>query len=390
MAGTGAAAGTPAGTGTAPVADSVWLSLLLLVLVPVFLLTDLFRARHATRGDWVLAAGCTAAYLLFVTLVGRWDFFTTWLPYLYFLLLPVVLYLPSRRPAPSGEPSELANRAASRLGNAPQGKAPSDSMGPGTGPPGPTHVSGLERARASLPFRAFLGLALIALLTGSWLVYSGRSWSEEIPSFVFPLADGTWYIGEGGDHALLNAHHGDPAQAFALHIVKLNAWGGSATGIRPGDIDRYEIFGETVYSPCTGEVLHAVSGRSDRAPSAGRPEHGGTPDDAGNHIVLECEGREGLKVVLAHLQEASVLVSMGDLVRIEDPLGRVGNSGSSPEPHLHIHVEQGGSPAAILDGEAVQVQYEGRYLVRGQVVRSGPRAVRTAVSHPRHSWVYRP
>jgi murein DD-endopeptidase MepM/ murein hydrolase activator NlpD len=40
----------------------------------------------------------------------------------------------------------------------------------------------------------------------------------------------------------------------------------------------------------------------------------------------------------AHLKNGSVCVRPGDTVRGGDPLGLVGNSGSSLQPHLHFQV----------------------------------------------------
>ena len=49
----------------------------------------------------------------------------------------------------------------------------------------------------------------------------------------------------------------------------------------------------------------------------------------------------------AHLQQASLQVNEGELVRRGTLLGRVGNSGNSPGPHLHFHVMNG--PNLFID-----------------------------------------
>jgi len=46
-------------------------------------------------------------------------------------------------------------------------------------------------------------------------------------------------------------------------------------------------------------------------------------------------------VVLAHLRQGSVEVAAGEDVAVGSRLGRVGNSGNSSEPHLHIHAVRG-------------------------------------------------
>ena len=62
-----------------------------------------------------------------------------------------------------------------------------------------------------------------------------------------------------------------------------------------------------------------------------------TADLAGNVIVIQRD--DDLFVLLAHLRRGSVRVKSGDLVRKGDPLARVGNSGNSTMPHLHLQVQ---------------------------------------------------
>ena len=48
-----------------------------------------------------------------------------------------------------------------------------------------------------------------------------------------------------------------------------------------------------------------------------------------------------------HLRQGSLAVREGDMVRRGALLGRVGNSGSSPGPHLHFHLMEG--PNLFID-----------------------------------------
>jgi len=102
-----------------------------------------------------------------------------------------------------------------------------------------------------------------------------------------------------------------------------------------------------VRAPINGTVIRAADGWPDRTHlnlfrdlwrllTAGRPED--TADlrpFAGNHLILE---GDGFYVLLAHLREGSLTVDAGDRVSVGDPLARVGNSGSSLEPHLHLQL----------------------------------------------------
>jgi len=96
------------------------------------------------------------------------------------------------------------------------------------------------------------------------------------------------------------------------------------------------------------------------------PPHRDQVNVAGNHVVIACRD---VKVLLAHLQHGSIAVTLGELVQEGQVIGRVGNSGNSTQPHLHIHAERGGTPDSILDGEGVPMHCAGKFLVRNAVVR---------------------
>jgi hypothetical protein len=62
----------------------------------------------------------------------------------------------------------------------------------------------------------------------------------------------------------------------------------------------------------------------------------------GNQVVLEVAPNQFL--FLCHLQPGSITVKKGDRVTKGQVVGRVGNSGNTSEPHLHIHLQHGSDP----------------------------------------------
>ncbi|WP_408990779.1 M23 family metallopeptidase [Streptomyces sp. 1268] len=56
----------------------------------------------------------------------------------------------------------------------------------------------------------------------------------------------------------------------------------------------------------------------------------------GNHVILDLG--DGTYAVYAHARRGSLRVKAGDAVRAGQPIGSVGNSGNSSEPHLHVHL----------------------------------------------------
>ncbi|WP_433400957.1 M23 family metallopeptidase [Streptomyces sp. CA-146814] len=59
----------------------------------------------------------------------------------------------------------------------------------------------------------------------------------------------------------------------------------------------------------------------------------------GNHVILDLG--DGTYAAYAHVRRGSLLVKAGDTVRAGQEIGRVGNSGNSSEPHLHLQLMDG-------------------------------------------------
>lgn len=182
-----------------------------------------------------------------------------------------------------------------------------------------------------------------------------------------PLERGKYLVVHGGDNAVVNQHAIVPAQRHALDIVALDSWGMRASSLLPEDLSNYRIFGRRVLAPCSGEVLAVRDDLADL-----EPPHGDRENPAGNHLLLYCSA-EHVTLVLAHLQRGSSAVGVGQQVHAGEVLGRVGNTGNTSEPHLHIHAvrgEVGSIAACIRDATPVPVQFEGRSLVRNDIFES--------------------
>ena len=188
---------------------------------------------------------------------------------------------------------------------------------------------------------------------------------------AFPLRGGTYLVANGGSRELVNAHLGplppERAAEFtgmrrAVDLVRIDRWGQRAPGLLPRDPAVYTIFGDTIYAPCAGRVVTAVDGLEDLPVPQNDREH-----MAGNHVVLDCSG---VWILLGHMQQGTVAVDAGESVETGTPLGLVGNSGNSDEPHLHIHAQQPGTPEAPISGEPITATFGGRYLWRNERVLS--------------------
>jgi murein DD-endopeptidase MepM/ murein hydrolase activator NlpD len=87
-----------------------------------------------------------------------------------------------------------------------------------------------------------------------------------------------------------------------------------------------------------------VTDRPDNPP--GQPDR---EQPNGNQVVIDCGT---VQVLLAHLMKGAVYVGEGQRVQREQPLAAIGNSGDSPEPHLHLQATIGppetGTPVPML------------------------------------------
>ena len=169
------------------------------------------------------------------------------------------------------------------------------------------------------------------------------------------------------------------ASSYAIDFVPVDAGGRSApvrfrTLVNAEPPHRFPGFGREVLAPVEGLVVAADDGQEDHAAhrglasvayalTQGRRAAAGWPALAGNHVLVQT--RPGVVVALCHLQQGSVHVRVGDVVRVGQEVGRCGNSGNSTEPHLHVqaldHVD-------VEQARPVRVTFLGSLPRTGEVV----------------------
>ena len=175
--------------------------------------------------------------------------------------------------------------------------------------------------------------------------------SEEPIQLSFPLKNGIYYISAGGSTDIINYHNIYAPERYAHDIFKLNIYGFRAQGIYPSHLFKYEIFGDTIFSPCNGLVITAIDSFKDKSP----PEVGKLTE--GNEIYIR---DKDVIVNMSHLMQGSLMVNKGDTVVIGQPIACVGNSGRSSEPHLHIQAQK--------NNLGIPMEFDGRFLVRNSLV----------------------
>ncbi len=161
---------------------------------------------------------------------------------------------------------------------------------------------------------------------------------------------GEWTVSQGfsGQHT----HRGPWRHALDFVLLK-DGLSFSGKGNR---LEDFHCYNQPVYSPCYGQVWRVVNDVPDNEP-------GKVNMDAnwGNHILLRVPG--GKHVLLAHLRPWSIVPAPGSWVKPGDFIGHCGNSGRSPQPHLHLHLQEGemiGAPTSPFHLASVLISENGK------------------------------
>ncbi len=177
-------------------------------------------------------------------------------------------------------------------------------------------------------------------------------------AFRLPL-DGEVTVAWGGPTAEVNYHVFLPDQRWAYDLVV--TWDGRTFRTDGVALDDYLAYGLPVYAPAAGPVFAAGDGEPEVAIGAPRWGLAGL----GNHVGIEVAPGEFLFV--GHLQPGTVTVGVGDRVAAGQLLGRLGNSGNSSEPHVHLHLQD--TPRSWF-GEGIPFHFHG-YRHAGRLVERG-------------------
>lgn len=190
----------------------------------------------------------------------------------------------------------------------------------------------------------------------------GTRYTGTAVELQFPLKDGTFLFAQAGSTGILNQHHDAGSQNYAQDIVGLDKFGRHASNLLPTSLEDYAIFGKPISGPCNGKVISVVDGLEDINPGGALD----TAHAAGNHVYIDCQD-EKVQVLLAHMKKGSITVKAGESINVGDPIGQIGNSGNTTEPHLHIHARVGGDLDGIISGTAIPILYGGRFYVRNDI-----------------------
>lgn len=174
------------------------------------------------------------------------------------------------------------------------------------------------------------------------------------------------------------------SQGFNGLLSHAGKWRHALDFQRPITVDNsldpaLNIWGAPVYSPASGVIERIKNTIPDNPLGVCN-----YADNWGNYIVIRLD-QDGW-VLLAHLQQGSIMLMTGVRVEAGDYLGKVGNSGRSPLPHLHLQAQNSAEPGAptssfrlvnyqsVSDGVAEGSFYQWNAAalpVEGDIIRAG-------------------
>ncbi|NOQ35168.1 MAG: peptidoglycan DD-metalloendopeptidase family protein [Methylococcaceae bacterium] len=157
------------------------------------------------------------------------------------------------------------------------------------------------------------------------MINMGRTGDSGSISLALPFM-GIWTVSQGfsGEYT----HRGAWRYALDFIVMKNDK---SYTG-KGNQLDDFYAYNLPVLSPVYGQVWRVVNDIPDNQVGTVN-----VTANWGNCVVIRLNS--GLFVIVAHLKPNSVAVYQGAWVSVGDLIGYCGNSGRSPQPHIHLHVQ---------------------------------------------------
>jgi murein DD-endopeptidase MepM/ murein hydrolase activator NlpD len=187
--------------------------------------------------------------------------------------------------------------------------------------------------------------------------------------FELPFAAGEqWFVLWGGKSEEMNYHASSRSQRNALDLLIRHPFSGQSYN-RSGSVNEdYYAYGRAVLAPVGGTVVNVIDGVEENSPGQMNPGQ-----LTGNTVVIRVSPNEYL--LLAHLKNGSIEVREGETVSVGETIGRVGNSGNSSEPHLHMQLM---SKPSMSEAIGVEIRFR-QLIVHGESLVANYSPVRSDV-----------
>lgn len=138
---------------------------------------------------------------------------------------------------------------------------------------------------------------------------------------------GTWKVSQSFDGEW--THRG--AWKHGLDFIAVDELGKSFSG-NGYELSDYYAFAKDVLAPTSGFVVALFDDFPDNPVGTVKNEN-----NFGNYVIIR--DAFGAHVLLGHLKQGSVACDLYEYVEVNQVIGQCGNSGYSPTPHIHMHVQ---------------------------------------------------
>ncbi|UCD61211.1 MAG: M23 family metallopeptidase [Flavobacteriaceae bacterium] len=294
--------------------------------LPFLILTDFISRKPKSNIGLLAKSILYSAILFFLYLWGQWPLVGSY--YLRYIILLLIIYIVSAtilrlRSGNLGKPNRLFSKI-------------------------------------SIGVTTLLALMVLMMVFNA---IRGRYYVDRGIELSFPLRGGTYYVSSGGSNKMINNHIRDfpTAQQYAMDINQIDSFGSASKKMMSNKNEEHYIFSDTVYCPCDGIILDTKTAVKD---NEGVNMNVSSEDGTGNYIELKCDGAH---IFIPHFKQHSIFVSKDSYVKEGTPLGLVGISGFSQEPHLHFQAAVYNKDSVLV---GIPIRFKGKTLSRNDLYKN--------------------
>jgi len=174
---------------------------------------------------------------------------------------------------------------------------------------------------------------------------------------------GKWSVYQGFDDEW--THKGE--YKYAYDFIKLKD---TKSYINDGNYcSDYYCFGESILSPINGYIVDMRDDLVDN--NIGDVDR---VNNWGNYIIIKSD--LGFFVQISHIMQYSIPYKVGDYIKVGQVIAKCGNSGYSPQPHIHIQVQY----LAVVGGFTKEFCFKEYYIDDTLIFNATPQKSRQVSS----------
>ena len=201
------------------------------------------------------------------------------------------------------------------------------------------------------------------------------------PTIDAPFTGDRWQAANGPSNTSLHRRavivldgKAKSPERYAIDWVKLGDDGKTFSGDEHQN-SSYHAYDLPITAVADGRVVDVVDGLAENIPQQAKMAVEMTPATmAGNNIVEDIGGDH--YVGYAHFRPGSITVKKGDAIHHGQVLGKLGNSGNSTEPHLHLQICDGPS---FLACNGIPMQFREMMLSKYHIEKKGETPIRLVI-----------